>query len=152
MLAITMKTDPAQGKSNMFHCPIFQIFEPLAVGFNLFRSTSVHIFCLVFPRSRQKPFARRSSLQAYFLLLLLLSLSGWGCVKCALYFLPLITTKPHQICFIVLYSLWSFPDLVKNLLSEEALCKPTFYSFCYCHWHAGAGTIFSSTNSRKSCL
>ena len=69
MLAITMKTDPAQGKSNMFHCPIF---------------------CLVFPRSRQKPFVRRSSLQAHSLLLLLLSLSGWWCVKCALSFLALI--------------------------------------------------------------
>ena len=68
MLAITMKTDPAQGKSNMFHCPIF---------------------CLVFPRSRQKPFVRRSSLQAHSLLLLLLSLSGWWCVKCALSFLAL---------------------------------------------------------------
>ena len=69
MLAIIMKTDPAQRKSNMFRCPIFW---------------------LVFFRSRQKPFVIRSSLQAHSLLLLLLSLSGWWCVKCALSFLALI--------------------------------------------------------------
>ena len=69
MLAIIMKTDPAQRKSNMFRCPIFW---------------------LVFFRSRQKPFVIRSSLQAHSLLLLLLSLSSGWCVKCALSFLALI--------------------------------------------------------------
>ena len=47
------------------------------------------IFCVVFQRSRQKPFVRRSSLQAQSLLLLLLSLSGWWWVKCALSLLAL---------------------------------------------------------------
>ena len=41
-------------------------------------------------RSRQKPFVRRSSLQAHSLLLLLLSLSSGWCVKCALSFFALI--------------------------------------------------------------
>ena len=69
MLAIIMKTDPAQRKSNMFRCPIFW---------------------LVFFKSRQKPFVIRSSLQVHSLLLLLLSLSSGWCVKCALSFFALI--------------------------------------------------------------
>ena len=69
MLAIIMKTDPAQRKSNMFRCVIFW---------------------LVFFRPRQKPFVIRSSLQIHSLLLLLLSLSSGWCVKCALSFFALI--------------------------------------------------------------
>ena len=56
MCTILSSTNYDEAASNMFHCPIFS---------------------LVFPRSRQKPFVRRSSLQAHFLLLLLLSLACW---------------------------------------------------------------------------
>ena len=99
MLAITMKTDPAQGRSNLFHCPIF---------------------CLGFPRSRQKPFTRRSSWQAHSLLLLLLSLSGWGCVKCTLYFLALIIEK----LLVKTSHVWqlSHPICIKSLAPKMVVC------------------------------
>ena len=136
MLAITMKTDPAQGKSNMFHCPIF---------------------CLVFPRSRQKPFVRRSSLQAHSLLLLLLSLSGWWCVKCALSFLALIlkniackdftclaTVSLHMHDEIIVP--WQgFPFLIYIARQIYTLLK-TLFHISYLH-----GRFFGKWNLHQKC-
>ena len=81
-------------------------------------------------RSRQKPFVRRSSLQAHSLLLLLLSLSGGWCVKCALSFLALILKNiaPKMSC--VFHPIaWLITLPWQKISFSHIYCTPSLYPF-----------------------